>query len=135
VRHRLNVMQGGASMAPPVARCSNGPTPCRRIFARVGSPMFLRARVAFAGAHLCQESASGARAFARVLRGFERIDRFADEHGYGRASFSTPQSGKWNWPERVVKIVGSPRFGPVSCLAALAPVTRRFLVLPLVWPR
>jgi hypothetical protein len=24
VRHRLNVMQGGASMAPPVARCSNG---------------------------------------------------------------------------------------------------------------
>jgi hypothetical protein len=36
-------------MAPPVARCSNGPTPCWRIFARViGSPMFLRARVAFA---------------------------------------------------------------------------------------
>ena len=26
-----------------------------------------------------------------------------------------------------------PRFGPVTCLAALAPVTRRFLVLPLVW--
>jgi hypothetical protein len=87
VRHRLNVMQGGASMAPPVARCSNGPTPCWRIFARViGSPMFLRARVAFARAHLCQESASGARAFARVLRGFERIDRLADERGYARAS-------------------------------------------------
>ena len=85
-------------MAPPVARCSNGPTPCWRIFARViGSPMFLRARVAFARAHLCQESASGARAFARVLRGFERIT-FADEHGYAWASFSTPQSGKWNWP-------------------------------------
>jgi hypothetical protein len=108
VRHRLNVMQGGASMAPPVARCSNGPTPCWRIFPRViviGSPMFLRARVAFARAHLCQETSSGARAFARVLRGFERIDRFAGEHGYARSSFSTPQSGKWNWPERVVKIV------------------------------
>jgi hypothetical protein len=67
--------------------------------------MFLRARVALARAHLCQESASGARAFARVLRGFERINHFADEHGYARASFSTPQSEKWNWQERVVKIV------------------------------
>ena len=38
-------------MAPPVARCSNGPTPRWRIFARViGSSMFLRARVAFARA-------------------------------------------------------------------------------------
>ena len=78
-------------------------------------------RVAFARAHLCQESASGARAFARVLRGFERIDRFADEHGYARASFSTPQSGKWNWPERVVKIVAlsalRPRKLPCSTCA------------------
>jgi hypothetical protein len=119
-------------MAPPVARCSNGPTPCWRIFARViGSPMFLRARVAFARAHLCQELASGARAFARVLRGFERIDRF-DEHGYARASFSTPQSGKWNLPERVVKIVtlSALRARKLSC--STCAVTRRFLVLPLV---
>ena len=93
-------------MPPPVARCSNGPTPRWRIFAPViGSSMFLRARVALARAHLCQESASGARAFLCILRGFERIDRLADKRGYARASFSTPQSGKWNWPERVVKIV------------------------------
>jgi hypothetical protein len=86
-------------MAPPVARCSNGLTPGWRIFARViGSSMFLRARVALARAHLCQESASGARAFVCILRGFERIDRFADEHGYAQASFSTPQIWKWNWP-------------------------------------
>jgi hypothetical protein len=105
VRHRLNVMQGGASMAPPVARCSNGHTPCWRILARViGSPMFLRARVALRG-RICVRSRLLARAFARVLRGFELMDRFADEHGYARASFSTPQSGKWNWPECVVKIV------------------------------
>jgi hypothetical protein len=52
-------------MAPPVARC-------------------------LCEGHLCQTAASGARAFARVLRGFERIDRFADEHGYAQASFSTP---------------------------------------------
>ena len=50
MRYRLNVMQGGAS----VARCST------------------------ARAVLCQESASDARAFARVLRGFERNDRFAE---------------------------------------------------------
>jgi hypothetical protein len=61
-------------MAPRVARCSNGPTPGWRIFARViGSSMFLRARFASARAHLCQKAASGARAFARVPRGFERI--------------------------------------------------------------
>ena len=68
-------------MAPPVARCSNGPTPCWRIFARViGSR-------AFARAHLCQELASGAHALARVLRGFQ-TDHFADEHGYAWASLS-----------------------------------------------
>ena len=88
-------------MAPPVARCSNGPTPCWRILARViGSPMFLRARVAFARAHLCQESTSGAHALARVLRGFQ-TDHFADEHGYVWVSFSTPQSGEWNWPAKI----------------------------------
>jgi hypothetical protein len=81
-------------MPPPVARCSNGPTPCWRLFACViGSPRFLRARVAFARAHLCQESASGARAFARVLRGFERIDRLADERGYARASSPRRKAG------------------------------------------
>ena len=65
--------------------------------------MFLRARVAFARAHLCRESASGARAFTRVLQGFERIDRFAEEHGYARASFSRPQGGKWNWTEALLE--------------------------------
>jgi hypothetical protein len=84
--------------------------------------------------HLCQESASGARAFARP-RGFERIDRFADEHGYVRASSSTPQSGNGTGLNASSKSWGCPRFGPVSCLAALVPVTGRFLVLPLIWPR
>jgi hypothetical protein len=99
VRHRLNVMQGGGSMAPPVARCSNGSTPCWRMSTPViGSPMFLRARVAFARAHLCQESASGARAFARVLRGFERIP--SPTSTAMRMLPSHAQSGKWNWPRQ-----------------------------------
>ena len=69
-------------MAPPVARCSNGPTPCWRIFARViGSPMFLRARVAFARAHLVEKWLLAREPSLVILRGF-RTDRFADEHGF-----------------------------------------------------
>jgi hypothetical protein len=84
VRHRLNV-QAELPWLRPWHDAVTAP-PCWRIFARViGSPMFLRARVAFARAHLCQEPASGAWAFAGVLRGFERTDRFADKLGYAQA--------------------------------------------------
>jgi hypothetical protein len=76
VRHRLNVMQGGAS----VARCST------------------------AHAVLCQESASGARAFARVLREFELNNLLRRRHAYAWGSFSTRKAGNglkasksWRW--------------------------------------
>ena len=65
MRHRLNVMQGGAS----VARCS--------------TPHVV----------LCQESASGARAFARVLREFELNDLLRRRHAYAWGSFSTRKAG------------------------------------------
>jgi hypothetical protein len=48
---------------------------------------------------LCQESASGARAFARVLRGFERNDRFAE--GTAMRGLPSPRRKAGNGPNLV----------------------------------
>jgi hypothetical protein len=126
VRHRLNVMQGGASMAPPVARCSNGPTPCWRIFARA---LPLRGRICVRSRLLARVpslvssgdlNGSTASPTSTAMRGLP-----SPRHKAGNGTGLNASSKSWRCP----------RFGPVSCLAALAPVTRRFLVLPLVWPR
>ena len=74
---------------------SNGPNAVlAHICTRHGqSDVFARSRCPCEGA-----SVSGVGFWRAGLRssppGFERIDHFADEHGYAQASFSTPQSGK-----------------------------------------
>jgi hypothetical protein len=91
-------------MPPPVGRCSNGPTPCWRCSRHGESNVFARSRCLCEGA-----SVSGVDFWRACLRSCPRgIDRFA-EHGYARASFSTPQSGEVELPERVVKNRGAVR--------------------------
>jgi hypothetical protein len=95
VRHRLNVMQGGASMAPPVARCSNGP---RRAGAYLHASSAVQCFCALAlplRGRICVRSRHLARGPSFVSSG--------DLNG----STASPTS-------RAMR-------GPVSCLAALAP--------------
>ena len=90
MRHRLNVMQGGASGLRPWDDAVTAP---RRAGAYLLAPSAVQCFCALAlplRGRICVRS----RLLARVLRSCPRgIDRLA-EHGYARASFSAPQSGE-----------------------------------------